>query len=187
MHYLFRSHCWWRQAEPKKSTTYFSSAQRRRRQLNKICPIKLLMKTSKDDESTKYSQSSCDVAGSSARFSSVHFYCLLKKGNKKIRELLSTDLELLTRLELVTSSLPRMCSTTWATAAIGGSEGIRTPVGLHPNGFQDRLVMTTSIRFHNKRNLRSLIKPNHYSKTNELCQTLRVILQKNIAICLITG
>ena len=28
----------------------------------------------------------------------------------------------------------------------GGGEGIRTPVGLHPNGFQDRLVMTTSIR-----------------------------------------
>ena len=26
------------------------------------------MKTSKDDESTKYSQSPCDVAGSSARF-----------------------------------------------------------------------------------------------------------------------
>ena len=32
-------------------------------------------------------------------------------------------------------------------ALIGGSGGIRTPVGLHPNGFQDRLVMTTSIRF----------------------------------------
>ena len=29
----------------------------------------------------------------------------------------------------------------------GGSGGIRTPVGLHPNGFQDRLVMTASIRF----------------------------------------
>ena len=29
----------------------------------------------------------------------------------------------------------------------GGSEGIRTPVGFLPNGFQDRLVMTTSIRF----------------------------------------
>ena len=28
----------------------------------------------------------------------------------------------------------------------GGGGGIRTPVGLHPNGFQDRLVMTTSIR-----------------------------------------
>ena len=28
----------------------------------------------------------------------------------------------------------------------GGGEGIRTPVGLHPNGFQDRLVMTASIR-----------------------------------------
>ena len=30
--------------------------------------------------------------------------------------------------------------------ARGGGEGIRTPVGLHPNGFQDRLVMTASIR-----------------------------------------
>ena len=28
----------------------------------------------------------------------------------------------------------------------GGGGGIRTPVGLHPNGFQDRLVMTASIR-----------------------------------------
>ena len=27
----------------------------------------------------------------------------------------------------------------------GGGRGIRTPVGLLPNGFQDRLVMTTSI------------------------------------------
>ena len=27
----------------------------------------------------------------------------------------------------------------------GGEEGIRTLVGLLPNGFQDRLVMTTSI------------------------------------------
>ena len=30
----------------------------------------------------------------------------------------------------------------------GGGRGIRTPVGLHPNGFQDRLVMTTSIALH---------------------------------------
>ena len=28
----------------------------------------------------------------------------------------------------------------------GGGGGIRTPVGFHPNGFQDRLVMTASIR-----------------------------------------
>lgn len=28
----------------------------------------------------------------------------------------------------------------------GGGGGIRTPVGLHPNGFQDRRVMTTSLR-----------------------------------------
>ena len=28
---------------------------------------------------------------------------------------------------------------------LGGGRGIRTPVGFHPNGFQDRLVMTASI------------------------------------------
>ncbi len=32
--------------------------------------------------------------------------------------------------------------------AAGGEEGIRTLVGLPPNGFQDRLVMTTSIPLH---------------------------------------
>ena len=30
----------------------------------------------------------------------------------------------------------------------GAGGGIRTPVGFHPNGFQDRLVMTASIRLH---------------------------------------
>ena len=30
----------------------------------------------------------------------------------------------------------------------GGGRGIRTPVGFHPNGFQDRLVMTASIFLH---------------------------------------
>ena len=35
----------------------------------------------------------------------------------------------------------------------GGSRGIRTPVGLHPNGFQDRLVMTASICFRIKLSL----------------------------------
>ena len=30
----------------------------------------------------------------------------------------------------------------------GGGKGIRTLVGLLPNGFQDRLVMTTSISLH---------------------------------------
>ena len=30
----------------------------------------------------------------------------------------------------------------------GAGRGIRTPVGFHPNGFQDRLVMTASIRLH---------------------------------------
>ena len=80
-----------------------------------------------------------------------HNACISYHRYEKIRERISfTDLELMTRLELVTSSLPRMCSTTWATSAyFGGSGGIRTPVGFHPNGFQDRLVMTASIRFHN--------------------------------------
>ena len=32
-----------------------------------------------------------------------------------------------------------------ASLPYGGGKGIRTLVGLHPNGFQDRLVMTTSI------------------------------------------
>ena len=31
---------------------------------------------------------------------------------------------------------------------VGGGRGIRTPVGFHPNGFQDRLVMTASIFLH---------------------------------------
>ena len=31
---------------------------------------------------------------------------------------------------------------------VGGGEGIRTLVGLPPNGFQDRLVVTASIRLH---------------------------------------
>ena len=31
---------------------------------------------------------------------------------------------------------------------IGGEEGIRALVGLHPNGFQERLVMTDSIPLH---------------------------------------
>ena len=30
----------------------------------------------------------------------------------------------------------------------GGGDGIRTHVGLHPNGFQDRPVMTTSVPLH---------------------------------------
>ena len=36
----------------------------------------------------------------------------------------------------------------YAVADVGGGGGIRTPVGLHPNGFQDRLVVTASIRLH---------------------------------------
>ena len=37
--------------------------------------------------------------------------------------------------------------TIFVDCSTGGSGGIRTPVGLHPNGFQDRLVVTASIHF----------------------------------------
>ena len=38
-----------------------------------------------------------------------------------------------------TKNAPKWC------AFVGGGRGIRTPVGVNPNGFQDRLVMTASI------------------------------------------
>ena len=45
------------------------------------------MKTSKDDESTQYSQSSCDVAGSSARFlSKPCFYILVALGQQEYKK-----------------------------------------------------------------------------------------------------
>lgn len=45
------------------------------------------MKTSKDDESTQYSQSSCNVAGSSARFGKNRdFIFLSPTGDKNIKK-----------------------------------------------------------------------------------------------------
>ena len=47
------------------------------------------------------------------------------------------------------ASNPSLCKIKTAfSGCFGGSGGIRTPVGLHPNGFQDRLVVTASIHFH---------------------------------------
>ena len=46
--------------------------------------------------------------------------------------------------------------------AFGGGRGIRTPVGLHPNGFQDRLVVTASIFLRTNQQ--------NYSKKPLLCQ-----------------
>ena len=48
------------------------------------------------------------------------------------------------RLRHNKKNAPPRCG--FAFFCCGGGEGIRTPVGLHPNGFQDRLVMTASIR-----------------------------------------
>ena len=52
--------------------------------------------------------------------------------------------------------LPFLLRPNSAVADVGGGGGIRTPVGLHPNGFQDRLVMTASIRLHIQLNTVSL-------------------------------
>ncbi len=49
----------------------------------------------------------------------------------------------------------------------GGEEGIRTLVGLPPNGFQDRLVMTTSIL------LQNILQHTHIINTYILYHTLR--------------
>ena len=49
-----------------------------------------------------------------------------------------------------------------AKVHLGGGRGIRTPVGLHPNGFQDRLVVTASIFLRTNQQ--------NYSKKPSLCQ-----------------
>ncbi len=46
----------------------------------------------------------------------------------------------------ITKSTNSLCRV-FVQFANGGSGGIRTPVGLHPNGFRDRLVVTASIHF----------------------------------------
>ena len=57
-------------------------------------------------------------------------------------------------------------STSRACRFFGGGKGIRTLVGLLPNGFQDRLVMTTSI------SLRVVITLLVYHKVTELSRDL---------------
>ena len=56
------------------------------------------------------------------------------------------------RFELGNKGFAVLCLTTWLCRHIslrlynlGGEGGIRTHVGLHPNGFQDRPVMTASV------------------------------------------
>ena len=58
---------------------------------------------------------------------------------------------------------PNFCPFTGsAKVHLGGGRGIRTPVGLHPNGFQDRLVVTASIFLRTNQQ--------NYSKKPLLCQ-----------------
>ena len=56
----------------------------------------------------------------------------------------------------------------------GAGRGIRTPVGFPPNGFQDRLVMTASIRLH--------IRFHYYTLLKKLCQSFFLPLTKTLAI-----
>ncbi len=48
----------------------------------------------------------------------------------------------------LSAKLIRYLNRTDFTVCFGAGGGIRTPVGFPPNGFQDRLVMTASIRLH---------------------------------------
>ena len=49
---------------------------------------------------------------------------------------------------LLSSEKTKRTSKKCLSVLLGGGRGIRTPVGFHPNGFQDRLVMTASIFLH---------------------------------------
>lgn len=60
--------------------------------------------------------------------------------------------------------------------ARGGSGGIRTPVGLHPNGFQDRLVVTASIRF--RKFYRLIMLHQNTRVVNSFCSALFLISPK---------
>ena len=54
-------------------------------------------------------------------------------------------LNALVRIPLIKYRKTKRTSKKCLSVLLGGGRGIRTPVGFHPNGFQDRLVMTASI------------------------------------------
>ena len=51
----------------------------------------------------------------------------------------------------------------------GGEGGIRTHVGLHPNGFQDRPVMTASVPLQNYGDPSAIRTPDTLIKSQVLC------------------
>ena len=57
-------------------------------------------------------------------------------------------LNALVRIPLIKYRKTKRTSKKCLSVLLGGGRGIRTPVGFHPNGFQDRLVMTASIFLH---------------------------------------
>ena len=64
----------------------------------------------------------------------------------------------------------------------GGGEGIRTPVPVKANGFQDRLVMTASIRLRIRGLKASISIPYRAAKVNFIYSVLRLknaLTQKN--------
>lgn len=66
---------------------------------------------------------------------------VLEAGLEPAREKFPTDFK----------SVASAYSAIRANLNYGGGRGIRTPVGLHPNGFQDRPVMTASVSLHKKK------------------------------------
>ena len=111
----------------------------------------MLMTASKGDESTKYSQSPCDDDERAARLKAALLYLRTRRYKKSVNEFRSRIWSWWPDLNWWPHPYQGCALPPEPHQHIfGGSGGIRTPVGFHPNGFQDRLVMTASIRFHIK-------------------------------------
>ena len=116
--------------------------------VNEIRSLFVLMTASKGDESTKYSLSPCDDDERSARLKAALSYLRKRRYEKSVNEFRSRIWSWWPDLNWWPHPYQGCALPPEPHQHIfGGSGGIRTPVGLHPNGFQDRLVMTASIRF----------------------------------------
>ena len=75
-------------------------------------------------------------------------------------------------LNIKNSARTHLCVGSYRDAN-GGSGGIRTPVGLHPNGFQDRLVVTASIHFR-------ILKCNSSGKQDKALNSIHIGIEASL-------
>ena len=80
-------------------------------------------------------------------WSAVFMLCKSLRAAAK-NDALCRFLNALVRIPLIKYQKAKRTSKKCLSVLLGGGRGIRTPVGFHPNGFQDRLVMTASIFLH---------------------------------------